>query len=205
MTGRVQPPGRDRMVATAAGLFGRLGVDGTSFTDVLAQSRAPRGSIYYYFPSGKRELVVDAVRWTTRAVLDYQRGCPARTPGGVLHHFVRFFRRSLRASACRNGCPLAAVAVGSYADAAAVRSPVHAGFRAWAALLAGQLQAVGVAPRVARRLAVTTLAAVEGALILARAEGSLAPLDAVDRQLRALADGLRSPSRGARGPAVGTT
>ncbi len=175
------------MVAATAGLIGRRGVEGTSFADIVAASGGPRGSIYYYFPAGKQELVADAVQWTAETVLAYQRACPARTPDGVIHHFVAFFRRSLRRSGCRTGCPLAAVAVGSYGPAELLRGRVRPGFRAWAALLSEQLRAAGLAPRLARTLATVTLASVEGALLLARAEGSLQPLDVVERQLRTLA------------------
>ncbi len=182
------------MVAAAAGLFGRRGVEGTSFTDIVRESGAPRGSIYYYFPAGKPQLLADAVRWTTDAVLAYQRTCRARTPDGVVHHFVRFFRRSLEISACRAGCPLAAVAIGSYAPVEVLRGSVRPGFRAWAALLTDQLRSAGLRPRRAQSVATTTLASVEGALILARAEGSLRPLDAVDRALRELA-GTGRPRR----------
>lgn len=180
------------MVATAAELVGSSGVAATSFSAVLAKSRAPRGSIYYYFPEGKRQLIRDSVEWTQALVLDHQRACAARSPAGVLDHFVRFFRQSVVSSECTAGCPIAAVAVGSYARELPLQSAVRAGFRSWVALLSDQLEARGVPRSQAQSVALTTLAAVEGALILCRAEGRVAPLDAVHRQLRRLAN--RRPS-----------
>ncbi len=195
MTGAARPPGRDRMIASAAGLIGRRGVEGASFAEILSASGAPRGSIYYYFPAGKTELVDGAVRWTVEAVLAHQRACRARTPGGVVRHFVSFFRRSLSSSGCELGCPLAAVAVGSYARSADMRGPIRQGFRAWTALLAAQLRAAGLPGALAGSLATATVASVEGALILARAEGSLGPLDRVEAQLRRLATTAGPPGR----------
>ncbi len=180
----VAPAAREQMVAAAAGLFGRRGVVGTSFSEIVRASGAPRGSIYYYFPQGKRQLVDDAVRWTTQAVLAYQGACRARTPAGVIDHFIAFFRSSLASSECRNGCPLAAVAIGPSAPAEAIHASVRPGFVAWEALLTRQLRSTGLTPARARGLSTATLAAVEGALILARAEGSLRPLEAVARHLR---------------------
>lgn len=180
------------MVRTAAELVGSRGVAATSFSAVLATSRAPRGSIYYYFPEGKRQLIQASVEWTQQLVLDHQRACAARTPAGVLEHFVRFFRRSVVSSECTAGCPIAAVAVGSYARELPLQSAVRAGFRSWLGLLSRQLEARGVARAEARSLALTTLASVEGALVLCRAEGRVAPLDAVRRQLRFLANRLSS-------------
>src|SRR5918995_78876 len=54
---------RDRMIESAAVLFRERGVHGTSFSDVLEHSGAPRGSIYHHFPGGKTELAAEAVRW----------------------------------------------------------------------------------------------------------------------------------------------
>ena len=175
------------MVASAAGIIGAHGVDAASFTAVLADSRAPRGSIYYYFPSGKRQLVEDAVRWTSALVLDHQRACSARTAAGVLAHFLEFFRRSVVSSRCRTGCPLAAVAIGSYSEEELLARVVRSSFQRWISLLARQLRARGVRAAAAQELAVTALASIEGALILCRAAGGVEPLDTVGRQLRRLA------------------
>ena len=47
---------RVSMISSAAALIGAHGLSGTSFSDVLADSGAPRGSIYHHFPGGKRQL-----------------------------------------------------------------------------------------------------------------------------------------------------
>ncbi len=176
--------GRGRMVESAAVLLGAHGVTATSFSEVLAHSGAPRGSIYYYFPGGKAQLVRDSVEWTADQVLSYQRACPSRTPAGALTHFVDFFRRSVVSSHCRAGCPIAAVAIGSLSPEVALQSAVRAGFRSWTDLLTSQLVDRGLRRPRARALATVTVSAVEGALILCRAEGRVAPLDAVRRHLR---------------------
>jgi len=47
---------RETMISSAAELMGSRGMSGTSFSDVLEHSGAPRGSIYHHFPGGKQEL-----------------------------------------------------------------------------------------------------------------------------------------------------
>ncbi|HEU0163488.1 MAG TPA: TetR/AcrR family transcriptional regulator, partial [Thermomicrobiales bacterium] len=64
---------RQKMIASAASLIASRGVNATSFSDVLADSGAPRGSIYHHFPEGKRQLAEDAIRWTSSRVLAFMR------------------------------------------------------------------------------------------------------------------------------------
>jgi TetR/AcrR family transcriptional regulator, lmrAB and yxaGH operons repressor len=186
---------RERMVASAASLIGARGVRATSFTEVLKDSRAPRGSIYHHFPGGKNQLVLDALRRTSEQVLTYQRGCPARTAPGVVEHFVDLFRQSLTSSECHAGCPVAGVVIDTYANTGPLRRIARASFNAWIGLLTRQLVAVGTPRAKARSLAMTTLASVEGGLILCRAEGTVDPLNSISRQLRILASPPKSRSR----------
>ncbi|MGC2360638.1 MAG: TetR/AcrR family transcriptional regulator [Thermoplasmata archaeon] len=175
------------MVVTAASLLGSRGAGGVSLTDILEGSKAPRGSIYHHFPGGKRELVEDAMRWTSEQVLGYQRRCTGRTPADVLEHFVDFFRQSMISSGCAAGCPVAGVILDTYGSKGSLKQAGRASFRAWVTLLAKQLEAAGTPRGKAPDLAAMALASVEGALILCRAEGNIRPLELVAEQLRFLA------------------
>ena len=170
------------MVESAASLIGRQGVNATSFSEVLAASGAPRGSIYHHFPEGKEQLSEDAVRLTAERVVRYLEAGRATTPAGVLEHFVALWRKVVVDSGGAAGCAIAGVAVDSGRDAP-VMAVVRAAFDSWIALVAGQLAATGLAPARARAVALVAVAALEGALILCRAEGGPAPLDAVAGEL----------------------
>jgi hypothetical protein len=63
---------------------------------------------------------------------------------------------------------------------------VRATFRSWADLLAEQLEAVAVPADRASAIATATLAGMEGALILCRAEGNSGPLETVAAELMRL-------------------
>src|SRR3982074_2176127 len=51
---------RARMVEAAFDLFRKRGYHATAFSDVVRESGAPRGSIYFHFPGGKQELAREA-------------------------------------------------------------------------------------------------------------------------------------------------
>ena len=173
------------MVRSAASLIRTRGVNATSFSDVLADSGSPRGSIYHHFPRGKEQLAADAIAWTSERVLAHQRECPARTPGEVIDWFVDMWRRVVVASNGAAGCVVAGVAVDTDQQAD-LMSIVDATFGSWTALLAEQLESAGMSAGRAGGVATTTLAAMEGALILCRAQRSVAPLETVATQLKNL-------------------
>jgi TetR/AcrR family transcriptional repressor of lmrAB and yxaGH operons len=181
--GRVAEGVREKMIAGAVRLLAQQGLQATSFSEVLAVTGAPRGSIYHHFPDGKAQLAEDAVRWTSERVLAYQRSCPAETPAGVLEWFIGMWRQVVIASGGASGCVVAGVAVDSMADDVALMAVVRSTFRSWVDLLTEQLHAVGLPAAQAEPVAVATLAGMEGALILCRAEGGVEPLDAVAEQL----------------------
>ena len=47
---------KDSLVRTAMRLFRRQGYASSGLQQILAESKAPRGSLYHYFPGGKEEL-----------------------------------------------------------------------------------------------------------------------------------------------------
>jgi AcrR family transcriptional regulator len=177
---------RTKMVRSAASLIRTRGVNATSFTEVLADSGAPRGSIYHHFPQGKEQLAADAMRWTSERVLAHQRACPATTAAGVLDCFIDMWRQTVLASGGAAGCVVAGVAIDTAAGEPGLMDDVRATFRSWADLLAEQLEAAGIPAGRASTVALATLAGMEGALILCRAEGGVGPLETVAAELKRL-------------------
>ncbi len=177
---------RARMVRSAASLIRARGVSATSLSEVLADSGAPRGSIYHHFPNGKEQLAEDAIGWTSERVLARQRECAATTASGVLECFIDMWRQVVLASGGAAGCVVAGVAIDTVPAQQGLIDMVRATFRSWVDLLAAQLEAVGVpAPR-ASAIALATLAGMEGALILCRAERGVGPLETVAAELTRL-------------------
>ena len=177
---------RGSMVRSAASLIRSRGVSATSLSDVLADSGAPRGSIYHHFPKGKEQLAEDAIRWTSERLLAHLRSGVLSSPLAVLERFIDVWRRTVVTSAGTAGCVVAGVAIDTGPDEKALMDVVRATFRSWAALLTEELEAVGIPPQRAKPIALATLAGMEGALILCRAEGNVKPLDAVAAELMRL-------------------
>src|SRR5258708_9591451 len=185
---------RQKMVRSAARLIRTRGFNAASFSEVVAASGSPRGSIYHHFPRGKEQLAEDAIRWTSDRALKYQRSCPANTPEGVLDWFVDMWRQIVVASGGAEGCVVAGVAIDSGSGDELI-GLVRDTFRVWVDLLAEQLEATGLARGRARPVGTAAVAGMEGALILCRAEGASAPLETVAAELKRL---VLPGTRGAR-------
>src|SRR5207302_4026715 len=139
--GKERTDSRASMVRSAASLIRTRGVNATSFSEVLADSGAPRGSIYHHFPNGKEQLAGDAIRWTSERVLAHQRTCRATTPAGVLDCFIDMWRQVVLASGGGAGCVVAGVAIDRDAADPARRDVVRATVRSCVDRLAEPLSA----------------------------------------------------------------
>lgn len=177
---------RERMVRSAASLIRSRGLSAASFSEVIAESGAPRGSIYHHFPEGKEQLAEEAIRWTSERALAHLRAGRAVTASDVLKRFIGMWRQVVVSSGGTAGCVVAGVAIDTDATAAGQMDLVRSTFRSWAKLLADQLEAVGVPTARATPIALATVAGMEGALILCRAEGNAKPLDTVAEELMRL-------------------
>jgi TetR/AcrR family transcriptional repressor of lmrAB and yxaGH operons len=186
---RAKLPGtpRESMVFAAAALLGERGLAGTSFSEVLERSGAPRGSIYHHFPEGKDALAAEAVALVGDRVLALFGHRDGETPAQVVRRIVAAWRHVLMESRCTAGCPIAAVA-NERIEHPALGSLAARVLVSWERQLEKTLLASGMPPSRAAAAASLVLASLEGALILCRARGEIAPLDAVGEALAAFVE-----------------
>lgn len=184
------PGVRQRMVASAANLLARRGLQATSFSEVLEHSGAPRGSVYHHFPGGKDQMIASALDVAGgRAIelLDQKAGAPAEE---IASWFLHIWREVLIRGKFEAGCAVLAVAVA--ADSPELLDQTARVFRTWRRRLAELLEQGGLRAVDAARFAAVLVASSEGAVVLARAEQSVEPFDLVAEQL---VDQVRSLSR----------
>src|SRR3954470_20486575 len=96
---RTEPDPRARMIDSAAELFRERGVNGTSFSDVLERSGAPRGSLYHWFPGGKAQLAEETTRYAGEVIAaGLAAALEEKDPVAAIHGFARLYRDLLRRS-----------------------------------------------------------------------------------------------------------
>ena len=172
---------KQRMVEGAVVLLAKHGLQATSFSDVLALTGAPRGSVYHHFPEGKEQLVAAAVELAGEravALLDELEGASADE---IAQRFLAMWRSILVRSDFSAGCAVLAVTVAT--DSQALLENAASVFRAWRGRLASLLESGGLGRTDATGFATLLVAASEGAVVLARAEQSVEPFDLVAERL----------------------
>jgi TetR/AcrR family transcriptional regulator, lmrAB and yxaGH operons repressor len=181
------------MVEGAVRLLATRGVEGTSFAEVLEATDSPRGSVYHHFPGGKPELLHAALDLASERGLGAMEATRGQPPAVVIERFLALWRILLERSELTAGCAVVAVTVaandGDLLD--------HAGtiFRTWTERLTELCTTGGLDGNSARLLAVTVIAATEGAVALCRAERSMEPFDDVGTLLLSLVDNFDAQTR----------
>ncbi|MGY4299808.1 AcrR family transcriptional regulator [Bradyrhizobium sp. i1.4.4] len=189
-----------KMVAGAADLMSRRGLNATSMREVVRHTGTPRGSISHHFPRGKQQLIEDAIVFAGAQVsgplkhLTRKRGAI-----GGLRVFIALWRQTLEKTEFEAGCPVLAVAVEQYVndamdkdgmpDEAVQRHLLELAdgvFADWRRIMTEALKHEGVAAGRARRLATLVVASVEGTVAMCRAARSAQPLEDVRQELEAV-------------------
>jgi TetR/AcrR family transcriptional repressor of lmrAB and yxaGH operons len=187
----------------------RRGLHGIGLNELLAAAVVPKGVLYHHFPGGKTELAVAALDAAVAGLLQRLADLGRREadPAAVLRTWLADAQRHLARSGYESGCPLAAVALESTGEDAALRSAIARGFALLRQAIAELLEHAGLPAQRARPLAALLLAAYEGALMQARVAGAAAPLvdstavlfDLLEHELRTHASaGRAAPSSTAR-------
>jgi AcrR family transcriptional regulator len=179
---RRRSPARASMVRSAAMLIRERGVHGVGLREVVTHSGGPRGSLGRFFPGGKTQLVSEAVDVALVDLFDeLERALTeAETFPEALAVIVTPWRRLLVNHDFALGCPLAACIIDA-ADNDDLRTHVGEMLARWQAPVTDLYVKFGAPPADAEEHSTVLMAALEGALILARARRNTEPLDTVER------------------------
>ena len=178
---RRRSPARARMVRSAATLIRERGIHGTGLREVVAHSGGPRGSLGRFFPGGKTQLVTEAIDVALVDLFnDLGTLSEAETFPEAIGVIVTPWRRLLVDHDFALGCPLAAT-ICDASENDSLRTHVSELLARWRAPVADAYTRFGAPQAEAETHATVLMAALEGALMLARAQRNIEPLDTVER------------------------
>ncbi|WP_046502561.1 TetR/AcrR family transcriptional regulator [Streptomyces odonnellii] len=174
---------RGRIVTAAAELMFERGVAGTSLEDVQKAAGVSPSQVYHYF-GDKGALVRAVIAVTTDAVLDAQEPLLSRLDSLEALRAWRDFVVALQAGrGCAGGCPIGSLGSELAETDQAAREDVAAGFARWGQSIHDGLQAMYDRGELRRdadpgQLALATLAALQGGLLLTQIRRDTVALEA---------------------------
>ena len=165
---------RENLVESAVRLFRRQGYAATGLQQILAASRAPKGSLYHYFPGGKEAIGEAAVERAGELSAHTLEDLAAShgEPAAFLRAWFEQYAAWMEESDFQSGCPIATTLL----ETAPLSAPItRAGLGAigrWVEIIAGLLERAGTPLDAAEREARLAICTLEGALVLARVQRS---------------------------------
>lgn len=181
----------ERIVRATAALLASRGYAGTGLNDIIARAEAPKGSLYHYFPAGKPQIASAAIDFVGREVCGFLDQASGQAPHArnVLRGFTATLRGWLENSQFAEACPVFSTTLSIGAELAPVHAECRQVLQSWHACIERALLADGLEQGPAASRAWLVLAALEGAVAIARAEHSLRALNATETELRELLPG----------------
>jgi TetR/AcrR family transcriptional regulator, lmrAB and yxaGH operons repressor len=189
---------RNRIIEAAISLMRRSGLSGAGINEIVAESRAPKGSIYYYFPKGKQQIVTEALAvYAKRGLAAWgQALSTAEEPGRKIHALFDAIADRTEAGQYRASCAAGAVTLDLENDLELVRVAIADAFSQWIELISIHFPISNAARR--KSFAGLVLTVIEGAFIRARAERSSKPFQDAAGWLAEIAE--REVGRSVRAP-----
>jgi TetR/AcrR family transcriptional repressor of nem operon len=172
---------RERLVAGAAELIREQGVEKTSLDEILARTATSKSQLYHYF-ADKDALVREVIAHQAESVLDQSAPVmDAVVSWTTLRAWFDAIVAFQEAGECRHGCPVGSLAAELADHNEPAREQLAASFARWEAAIGAileRLKANGrLRPRAdTRALATSTLAAIQGGLLLSKTFRDPAPL-----------------------------
>ena len=177
---------RNKMLVSAAEVMRERGAAGVTIDAVLARSGAPRGSVYHHFPNGRNQILTEALRYAGDSITATIDDAVDRGARVLLREYVEFWERLLIDCDFNAGCPVVAAAIGSADDELELSAEAGIILGRWCTALTRAFVSDGFDDADAASLAVMSIAALEGAIVLCRSTRCTLPLRQVGDQLEFL-------------------
>jgi TetR/AcrR family transcriptional regulator, lmrAB and yxaGH operons repressor len=166
---------RNKIIEAAISLMRRAGLSGAGINEIVATSGAPKGSIYYYFPQGKQQIVSEALAvYAQRGLTNWSQALStAEAPGKKIHALFDLIAARIKLNRYGESCAAGAVTLDLDGELDVARIAIATTFSQWVELLSVHFPISD--PEKRKSFAGLVLTAIQGAHIRARAERSTKP------------------------------
>lgn len=176
---------RDKFIDTTSHLMETQGYHATGLNQIIKESGAPKGSLYYHFPEGKEELASEAVRRASENLIaSIQNNLREDISiAEAVRNFALGVAQGVEVTNFQSGGPLTAIAMETATTNERLNQACREAFLQIQVAFAEKLSAAGFETGRATALSIFITSAIEGGIILSRTYHSSDPLRTVAEEL----------------------
>lgn len=179
---------REQILQITSDLLEKQGYHGTSLNEIVKESAAPKGSLYYYFPDGKEQITAEAVLQSGKVTSERIRAgmAASNSASKAIQDFILLIAENVERSGFAAGGPLAAVAMETATKSERINLACREAYGMLQVAFREKLLESGFSPSKAEELGTFITASIEGGIILSRVSHTADPLRLVAKQLKVL-------------------
>lgn len=179
---------RDDLLSTTYQLLESQGYHATGLNQIIKESGAPKGSLYYYFPDGKEELVAEAIRHChdhphKREMFEQMEKLPVHE---AVPFLIRHIAGHIADSGWKNAFSIATVAMETATTSRIINEACREVFEIRREQLAMFLERNDFSKKRSGELATFILSGIQGAIILSKTYHSIEPLEMLANEVQKL-------------------
>ena len=164
-------PAKQKIMEAAAQLFEKQGYNATGLNEIVRESGAPKGSLYYYFPEGKEQIGAETALWSAAQMVERIRIglSQANKPDEAIRMLGYGIADAVEKSGFTAGGPLMLLAAESVVNSERLNAACREAYDLMLAVLSEKFFGNN-------NLAQFVLSTLEGAILLSRVNHSGDPL-----------------------------
>ena len=176
---------REEIILATCRLLEKQGYPATGLNEIVKESGAPKGSLYYYFPDGKEQIVSEAVLFAGKILVERMGSELAKhdNPIQSLYEYIMRLAGKVEEKHFVAGNPLTIVAVEAAGSSERISRACREVYDQIEEALKEKLACCGLPETEAAEQARLTLASLEGGIILSRIHRTADPLRSIAHHL----------------------
>ncbi|KKI89454.1 TetR family transcriptional regulator [Bacillus sp. SA1-12] len=169
---------REKILQTASRLFQLQGYHATGLNQIIKESGSPKGSLYHYFPNGKEELAIEAVKYTSQYIESKLKRSmdSVSDPVKAIQLFILETANQFDHPEKIEGIPVGLLASETSLLSEPLREICVQSFKKWETIIANKLIENGFKDEAAFKLGMLINAMIEGGIMLSITNKDKTPL-----------------------------
>ncbi|MGM7723339.1 TetR/AcrR family transcriptional regulator [Metabacillus sp. Hm71] len=169
---------REKILQTASRLFQLQGYHATGLNQIIKESGSPKGSLYHYFPNGKEELAIEAVKYTSHYIESKLKEFmnSVADPVKAIQSFILDTANQFDHPEKIEGIPVGLLASETSLLSEPLREICVQSFKKWEDIIANKLIENGFKDNEAYKLGMLINAMIEGGIMLSITNQDKTPL-----------------------------